>query len=90
MSVELKVQGDQAITKVNDTGIGIAPEEIAQLFQEFYRTKAAKACAETGTGLGLSIAKRIAETYAGEIEVQSAVGEGSTFTVTLPVNPLTA
>jgi signal transduction histidine kinase len=88
VAVTAKVQDQQLIVRVQDTGIGIAQDEMTRIFEEFYRTKAAKQCAESGTGLGLSIAKRIAETYAGRIDVESTVGKGSTFTVTLPVGPL--
>jgi signal transduction histidine kinase len=87
VAVSAEVQDEQVVVSVRDTGIGIASDDINRIFDEFYRTKAAKQCAESGTGLGLSIAKRIAETYAGRIEVESTVGTGSTFTVTLPVKP---
>jgi len=75
------------VTSVHDTGIGIAPDDLTQIFEEFYRTKAAKAHAQMGTGLGLSISKHIVETYQGHIDVESTVGKGSTFTVTLPTLP---
>jgi two-component system sensor histidine kinase/response regulator len=86
VNVTMEVQDKQIVTNFHDTGIGIAPEDLAQIFEEFYRTKAAKACSQMGTGLGLSIAKHIVETYQGHIDVQSTVGKGSTFTVTLPVD----
>jgi two-component system sensor histidine kinase/response regulator len=84
VSVKMEVQGDQIVTSVSDTGIGIAPEELTWIFEEFYRTKAAKAVSEMGTGLGLPLVKQIVETYQGHIDVQSTVGKGSTFTVVLP------
>ena len=86
VNVTMEVQDKQIVTNVHDTGIGIAPEELTQIFEEFYRTKAAKAHAQMGTGLGLSISKHIVETYQGHIDVESTVGKGSTFTVTLPIN----
>jgi signal transduction histidine kinase len=87
VNVTMEVQQDkQIVTSVHDTGIGIAPEDLPHIFEEFYRTKAAKAHSQLGTGLGLSIAKRIAETYRGHIDAQSTVGKGSTFTVTLPID----
>ena len=85
VDVTMTVQEEQVITTVRDTGIGIAPEDIARIFEEFYRTKAAKAFVQMGTGLGLALVKRIVETYHGQIDLQSKVEEGSTFTVTLPL-----
>jgi signal transduction histidine kinase len=70
---------------VADTGIGIAKDDIGYIFEEFYRSKAAKAHTQMGTGLGLSIVKRILETYGGTIDAQSEQGEGTCFTFTLPV-----
>ncbi|MCD6302229.1 MAG: HAMP domain-containing histidine kinase, partial [Anaerolineae bacterium] len=67
-----------------DTGIGIHPEELEHIFEEFFRTDAAKAMARYGTGLGLSIVKSVVERYGGKIWVESVVGEGSTFAFTLP------
>ncbi|MBI5238239.1 MAG: PAS domain S-box protein [Deltaproteobacteria bacterium] len=64
--------------KVKDNGIGIAPEDIGRIFDPFWTTK------ERGTGLGLAIAHRIVESHSGTIEVQSAAGRGSVFTVSLP------
>ncbi len=84
--VEMVLRDDRAIVAFRDTGIGIAPDELPHLFQEFHRTKAARKLVEMGTGLGLSIVKRIVETYGGQIEVRSAPGAGSTFIVTLPVS----
>ncbi len=66
--------------RVSDTGVGIADEHQAHLFEPFYTTK------PQGTGLGLAISAHIVTQHAGHISVESAVGEGTTFTVTLPVN----
>ena len=89
VTVTMEVQDSKVITCVTDTGIGIAKEGLQRIFEDFYRTKAAKAYTQMGTGLGLSLVKRIVETYGGEINVQSIVGEGSQFTVTLPLLALT-
>lgn len=86
VTVTMTVEDGQAVTTVCDTGIGIAPDDLPRLFQEFYRTKAAKATSQMGTGLGLAIVKRVVETYHGQIGVQSTVGQGSTFTVRLPIS----
>ncbi len=64
--------------QVKDNGIGIAPDDIGMIFDPFFTTK------ERGTGLGLAIAHRIVESHSGTIEVQSAAGRGSVFTVSLP------
>ena len=68
--------------RVEDTGPGIAPEHVARIFEPFEQVGEQKAKAE-GTGLGLSICKRIVEFMAGRIEVESELGKGSVFTVTL-------
>ena len=86
VSVTMEVQDEQVVTSVQDTGIGIAPEDLTRIFEEFYRTKAAKEYSEMGTGLGLPLVKRIVETYHGRIDVQSTVAKGSIFTVTLPID----
>jgi signal transduction histidine kinase len=70
---------------VADTGIGIPKEALPHLFEEFFRAKNAKELQQTGTGLGLSIIKDLVERYSGKIEVESVEGEGTTFTLTLPL-----
>jgi histidine kinase len=65
---------------VRDTGIGIAPELLEKIFLPFYTTKKGR----EGTGLGLSVSQRIVKELRGEIRVESVVGQGSTFTVSLP------
>ena len=69
---------------VSDTGIGIAPEELPRIFEEFYRTEAAKSMEETGTGLGLPIVQLILSLYGGTIAIDSTPGKGSSFRFTLP------
>jgi signal transduction histidine kinase len=78
---------DYAEIAVSDTGIGIAPEDQAAVFEEFRRVGAQHTQKREGTGLGLALAKRFVELHGGTIGVQSAVGQGSTFTFTLPVRP---
>ena len=79
-------QNGIALFHVQDTGIGIPPEEIPKVFDRFYRVDKARSRDLGGTGLGLSIAKWIAELHRGTITVQSEVDKGSTFTVHLPIN----
>jgi signal transduction histidine kinase len=77
-------EDDQIKVEVSDTGIGIPEEALPRIFDEFYRAKNAKAMEMEGTGLGLSIAKDVVEQHGGQISLESAIGEGSTFYVTLP------
>jgi two-component system, OmpR family, sensor kinase len=79
--------GATAQLSVKDAGIGIKPEDHARVFDRFYRTDAARSHTKSGTGLGLSICAWIAQAHNGRIEVQSAPGQGSTFTVVLPAAP---
>lgn len=84
VSVRLYDGEGHARLEVQDTGIGIAPDEIPRVFDEFYRTVTAKKTFRNGTGMGLPIVQRIVEAHNGAIEVRSQVGLGSTFIVTLP------
>jgi signal transduction histidine kinase len=76
-----------ALGMVEDTGIGIAPEDQELIFHEFYRTPQAREWERRGTGLGLPIVKRIVEGYGGRVEVESALGKGSRFRFRLPLSP---
>jgi signal transduction histidine kinase len=67
---------------ITDTGIGIKDEDLDRIFEPFFTTKEK----EQGTGLGLSLCKRLIEANAGKIEVESKIGEGTTFTIMIPVN----
>jgi signal transduction histidine kinase len=71
---------------VEDTGSGIPEEEISRIFDEFYRGSAAKRLVPDGTGLGLALVKLIVERHRGAIRVTSRPGQGSCFTITLPVS----
>jgi PAS domain S-box-containing protein len=82
--VVISMQEDQVIIKVHDTGPGIPAEEHAQVFEKFYRATTAPRDVE-GSGLGLAIVKSIVDSHQGRVWVESAVGEGSTFVVLLPV-----
>jgi signal transduction histidine kinase len=71
--------------RVTDTGAGIMPEEQTLIFTPFYRGKHAKRI-QQGMGLGLSIARDLAEAHNGQITLESAPGQGSQFTLWLPLN----
>jgi signal transduction histidine kinase len=79
--------GEAVEIAVKDTGIGIAPEDQAAVFEEFRQVGGHHTQKREGTGLGLALAKRFVELHGGTIGVQSTVGQGSTFTFTLPVRP---
>jgi signal transduction histidine kinase/ActR/RegA family two-component response regulator len=79
--VEEGRRGEVAI-RVRDTGPGIAPEDQARIFEEFEQARTSSA--QAGTGLGLAISRRLAQLLGGSLEVESELGSGSTFTLTLP------
>ena len=70
---------------VSDTGVGIAPEDQAAVFEEFRQVGRDDARKQEGTGLGLTLAKKFVELHGGRIWVESTLGKGSTFTFSLPV-----
>ena len=72
---------------ISDTGIGITPADQEAIFEEFRQVGHDDASKQEGTGLGLTLAKKFVELHGGRIGVQSQVGQGSTFTFTLPVRP---
>lgn len=86
VSVTLSEEQSMVISTVADTGIGIATEELARIFQEFYRSESAQAQVPLGTGLGLPIVNQIIKHYRGKIQVDSSPGQGTTFTVSLPTS----
>ena len=80
---QLDVDQKQACIEVQDTGVGIQPQDIPRLFERFYRGE--HTAGIPGTGLGLSIVKEIVDLHGGNIHVESQVGEGSLFRVCLPL-----
>ncbi|MFP5381104.1 MAG: ATP-binding protein, partial [Gammaproteobacteria bacterium] len=85
LSVDTSDDGNTVRLHVQDTGIGIKPDDMVQLFQPFRQLDSALTRAHEGTGLGLAICRRLAALMGGSIEASSRPGEGSTFTATLPV-----
>jgi signal transduction histidine kinase len=85
--ISLETRGDVAVVSVADEGLGISEQDQALLFTEFFRSSNPVAVAQPGTGLGLAIVKRIVERHRGTVDVDSTLGQGSTFTVTLPAAP---
>jgi signal transduction histidine kinase/DNA-binding response OmpR family regulator/HAMP domain-containing protein len=84
--------GEVIVLRVSDTGIGMTPEQTARLFQDFTQADASTTRKYGGTGLGLAISRRFCRMMGGDITVDSAPGQGSTFTITLPaaVDPTSA
>lgn len=82
--VSLDQKDGHVVGTASDTGVGIAADDIPRIWEEFYRTTQAKSMGEHGTGLGLPIVRGIVETYGGTIDVESELGQGTTFTFTLP------
>lgn len=79
----LDYQEGKAIFSISDNGIGIPREDLPRIFERFYKSRRVKKGA--GTGLGLSIAKHLVEAHGGKIWVESQLGEGSTFYISLPI-----
>ena len=84
IKIKLEESNKTIMVKIEDTGIGIPPEHIQRIFERFYRVDKARSSTLGGTGLGLSIVKHIAIMHGGNVEVESRLDVGSTFSVTIP------
>ncbi len=84
--ITVREEGNGVRISVADTGKGIGPEDLPHIFEHFYRADRSRTRSSGGTGLGLSIVKSLVEAHGGRVTVQSGVGAGSTFTVTLPAH----
>jgi signal transduction histidine kinase len=85
VEVKADYEKNEVRVEVKDSGIGVPPDERDKIFGEFYRAPNARSHDRVGTGLGLSIAQKVVQDLGGRIEVESTLGKGSTFTVTIPV-----
>jgi len=85
VKISLTPSQNQVCLAVADTGIGIYEDDLAYLFNRFYRGQQARQSNIPGTGLGLAIAQEIVRLHGGHIEVYSVINRGSTFSVFLPV-----
>jgi len=81
-------EGQWAVVRVSDTGVGIVTEERERIFDKFYQSASHSGTRHAGTGLGLAIARHIVEAHGGKIWVESHPGTGATFVFTLPVDDL--
>ena len=79
-----QIEGNQVEIFVRDTGMGIPQEDLARLFERFYRVDKARSKALGGTGLGLAIVKHLTHSQGGDVRVESVLDKGSTFFFTLP------
>ncbi len=84
ISVRAVREDGEVRVAVSDTGVGIAPEDVARLFDKYEQARSRATRGEKGTGLGLYITKQLVELHGGEIKVESELGKGSTFSFTLP------
>ncbi|GAA5114110.1 hypothetical protein GCM10023339_19310 [Alloalcanivorax gelatiniphagus] len=89
LTAESRASGDRdgVLLTCADTGIGIDASEVEQVFAPFYRSRSSEARLRPGTGLGLAIVESVVERHRGTVSVESVVGEGTTFTVWLPLVP---
>jgi signal transduction histidine kinase len=86
IGLHLCAENGSAMIRVSDRGIGIPEEEQSRIFDKFYRVPIPENREIPGTGLGLSLVAHIAEGHGGKIHVKSRLGEGSTFSIVLPLN----
>lgn len=86
VGVEARLSEGSLIVVVHDTGVGIPSEHIDRIFERFYRVDVARSRGTGGTGLGLAIVRHVATNHGGEVNVRSREGEGSTFTLRIPLS----
>jgi two-component system sensor histidine kinase ResE len=85
ITVATRTDGSYVAISVSDTGIGISKENQEKIFDRFFRVEDSEIQEVPGTGLGLAIVRSLVEMHGGQIDVDSVLGEGSTFTFTLPL-----
>jgi signal transduction histidine kinase len=88
VTIRLDRNDHHALIQVQDTGIGISPQEQGRIFDRFYRVNSDRSRATGGSGLGLAIAMAIAQIHKGSIQIQSTLGNGSVFSIHLPLGSL--
>ena len=86
VTFQARVDGDQAILSVTDTGIGIPKDKLNRIFDRFYQVEQSLTREYGGIGLGLAITRGMVEVCGGKIEVESSEDKGTTFTITLPLD----
>lgn len=83
--IEISMEGSSVLVRVADDGVGMTADDAQHIFERFYRADTSRSRASGGSGLGLAITKSLVEGHRGAITVDSAEGEGTVFTITLPV-----
>jgi signal transduction histidine kinase len=86
--VEVRTEGENILIGVSDTGIGIEPDKLSHIFEDFYQADPSATRRHRGIGLGLTVTNAVTQALKGRIEVESVPGQGSTFTLVLPELPL--
>jgi two-component system, OmpR family, phosphate regulon sensor histidine kinase PhoR len=86
VKITLAAEARQCVMTVCDSGPGIAPEHLPRLTERFYRVDAGQSRAKGGTGLGLAIVKHIVARHRGRLGIDSKLGQGATFSVTIPLH----
>ena len=89
MTINTEQQNGRAMIHIEDTGVGIAAQDLPRVFERLYRADKSRSRRTEGTGLGLAIVKHLVQAHGGEISVRSELGHGSRFTFTLPLAPPT-
>ncbi len=85
IEVSLRQEGDRSELEVKDTGVGIPAEEMPKLFERFHRVEASRGRTQEGSGIGLALVKELARFHGGDVRAESRPGQGSTFTVSIPL-----
>ncbi len=85
IEIGIRKEAPFAVISIKDTGCGMSPQECVSIFEKFSQARSAKATAIKGTGLGLAVVKALSEAHGGRVEVASVVGQGSTFSLYIPL-----
>ena len=85
VTLRVKIDESQLLITVEDTGVGIAQDEVAKVFDKFFRSSDPRIQGETGTGLGLSLAREVVRMHGGDITVESQIDQGTTFMASIPI-----
>src|SRR6185436_12683949 len=85
VGLRLRRDGQHALLEVTDTGCGVAPQEIPRLFERFHRVEGVQARTHEGSGIGLALVQELVKLHGGSIEVESRLGQGTTFRVRIPL-----
>jgi len=85
VTFRVNITDQQIAVEIEDTGVGIAEDELGKVFEKFFRSQDPRVQEQTGTGLGLALAQEVVRLHGGRITVESEINKGSTFSVLLPL-----